>query len=131
MSKFIIEAGGEVVTCEFTEDISPETCKAVKNLFPYKQYLSCAKMAGDEVFLAVPFTFGLEDGGSDVMKLKAGSIVYWPNRPLLCLFHSSPQDEAANIAIVGRVIKNLEGLGRIIESVQRQQGLEVTLREAE
>ncbi len=131
MSKFVVEAGGEVVTCEFTEDISPETCQALKDLLPYKQYLACAKMAGDEVFLAVPFKFGLEKGGSDVMKLKAGSIVYWPNRPLLCLFHNAPQDETANISMVGRVIKNLDGLGRIIEKVQNHQGLEVTLLIAE
>lgn len=125
MSSIQIKAGEEVITCELLYERSPQTCRAIEELLPLEGELHCAKIAGDEVFFAIPLKLPLEKEGTDVHELTPGSIVYWPDRPLLCLFHDRPQEEQAHVTVVARVTENLEGLGRVAKQVRIRQGQRV------
>lgn len=130
MTSIRLIVGEEVVTCELLTATAPETCAAIHKLLPFETELHCAKMAGDEIFFAIPLMMDIEQGGTHSHNLSPGLLSYWPNRPLFCVFHQEAQEEDATVTVFGRVIDNLAGLGRIAAQTRLHQGSRIRVEMA-
>jgi len=114
----------EVIVCELLTEVAPVTCEAIQALLPYEADLHYAKIAGEEILFGVPLMLPLEHR-QEVHGLPAGSVVYWPNRQVFCLYYGAPQEEAATVTVFAHVVGNLEGLRRVGEGVRLRQGASV------
>jgi hypothetical protein len=112
---------GEVVVCRFLHETAPQTCSAISNILPYESELHYAKIAGKEVFFGIPLILSLEHA-SEVRGLSAGSVAYWPDRRVFCIYYGPPQEEAARVTVFAKVTQNMEGLCRVGEAVRVRQG---------
>ena len=102
------------------------TCQAIVNMMPHENLLNYAKIAGEEVFFGIPLILSLERA-SEVSGLSAGSVAYWPNRRVFCVYYGPPQEEAATVTVFGKITQNMDGLRRMGEEVRIKQGKRVRL----
>ena len=121
MSNLQLKIDGEAITCELLNDRAPNTCRAIEELMPFRGELHYAKIAGEEIYFGIPLLLPLEQS-SAVHGLPAGSVAYWPDRQVFCVYYGAPQEEAATVTIFARVTQNLLGLRRLGEEVRLQQG---------
>ena len=113
--------GREVFQFDLSDCSSPNTLEALKKFLPLKFELHYAKIAGQEVMGIAPFCAPLEHA-VEVADARAGMLVYWPHRQLLCVYYGKLQDEAAHINILGFLDGDLEGFAACGEQIRTDQG---------
>ena len=123
MKKITIQIGDQIGVAELLESIAPKMCEEICKLLPFKADLHYAKIAGEEVFSILPVFLPYEPNAIvKVNDIKTGSIVYFPDRQMICIFYGKIQEEDAKTTIFARIIENLEGIKKEGEKVRIYQG---------
>lgn len=120
-----LQCHGETVLIQLDRPAAPRTVDALLTHLPARVDLHCAKIAGDQMLFPLPFVVDLEQG-ADVAGVDPGSLIYWPERQLFGLFYGPVQKERASVAVVGRVVANMEGLRALGERLQQEHGRGIT-----
>lgn len=76
--------------------------KAISCLLPLKIDLHYAKIAGQEVYGMIPLILPLENK-KKVGDLDAGTVAYFPDRQMFCIYHGEVQPEDAMVSVLGRL----------------------------
>lgn len=116
---------GETVLIQLDRQAAPRTVAALLARLPADVDLHCAKIAGDQILFPLPFVVDLEQD-ADVAGVDPGSLIYWPERQLFGLFYGPVQKERASVAVVGRVVNNMEGLRAVGQRLQQEHGRGIT-----
>lgn len=103
---------------EIFEKEAPRTVAAIKRFLPLKIGLRYAKIAGQEVFGIVPFILPLENTAR-VSDLEPGTVAYYPDRQVICIYHGKVQPEEALVSVIGRLVPS-EELFECFESVKNR-----------
>lgn len=127
MRKLEFEINGVTATCELFENDVPKTCNAIIDLLPCETELHYAKFAGQEVFGIIPLLMPLEKY-SLVSELETGSVAYYPDRQLLCIYYGEVQEEEAGVTVIGHLISDEKFINEM-ENVRDNQGLKMIIRE--
>ena len=106
---------------ELLSEFCPKTLKKLKVHLPFRTDLHYAKIAGEEVMGVMPFNAPLENALA-VSQARAGMLVFWPERHLLCLYYGQMQEEAADISLLGYLKGDTEHFARVGEQIRREQG---------
>jgi hypothetical protein len=118
--RLCLRVGDDSVEVDVAPGGAPRTWAALKALLPLRADLHYARIAGQEIMFIVPFLLPLEHA-ADVQSLGPGSVAYWPERQLICLYYGPLQEEAASVTVLGRV-RDLTPLEAIGERVRARQG---------
>lgn len=129
MKQIEFEVNGVTAACELYENEVPDTCKAIMDLLPLEIGLHYAKFAGQEVFGIIPLLLPLEKY-TLVSSLKTGSVAYYPDRQLFCIYYGQVQEEEAGVTVIGQLIANEEFI-KELETVRDNQGTKIIIREPE
>jgi len=123
LKKITIQIGDQIGLAELLESRAPKVCKEICKLLPFEADLHYAKIAGEEVFSIVPIFLPYEPNAIvKVNDIKTGSIAYFPDRQMICIFYGKIQEEDAKITIFARITENLEGIKKEGEKVRIYQG---------
>ena len=105
---------------------APKTCAALGSELPFSATVHLAKIAGQEFYMHVPLFLEVEHR-KQVAELTEGTIAFWPERQLLCVYYGSIQQEDATVTALGTVTENLSGLAEAAESLRSQLGRVIAL----
>lgn len=115
MPEILIISGDEVVEAELFET---STAIQILNALPLSGTINTW---GEEVFFNIPISGKPEANATD--ELNIGDLAYWPLGPAFCIFYGkTPVSKNDNprayspVNIIGRVIKNMEGLRNFKEN---------------
>lgn len=112
------------------EENAPQTCNIIWDKLPLEGDLHYAKIAGKEVYTIVPILLRPPiEKGMSTTTLDLGSIIYYPNRQMLCIFYG-PTKETVEVLVIAKIIENLEGLIKEMDKVKVKQGMKVLFRKA-
>ena len=100
---------------------APMTCAALDSLLPVTTTAHYAKIAGHEFYLHLPLFLEVEHLRR-VSDLTPGTVAFWPERQLLCIYYGHIQDEDAAVTALGRVVENLSGLAKTAEAMRERLG---------
>ena len=126
MKRIIIQIGDQIGLAELLEVIAPKTCEEICKLLPFEADLHYAKIAGEEIMSLVPIVLLHESNAIvKVNDIKTGSIAYFPDRQMICIFYGKIQEEDAKVTIFARITENLEGIKKEGEKVRIYQGKKV------
>ena len=106
-------------------DPASPTLQRLESLLPWESEGHYAKVAGEEIVSLVPFVLPLENVGQ-VDDLETGSLCYWPDRAVLCLYYG-PSAEVETVTVIGKVIDDKTRLRRAGEAIRSQQGAMIRL----
>lgn len=90
--------------------------KAISSLLPMKIDLHYAKIAGQDVYGMIPLILSLENK-KKVGDLDAGTVAYFPDRQMFCIYHGEVQPEDALVTVLGKLRPDPE-LFEVLESVK-------------
>jgi hypothetical protein len=97
------------------------TCAALAGILPVSTTAHYAKVAGQEIYAHLPLIVEPE-GTRAVESLDRGTVAFWPERQLFCVYYGRIQEEDASVTLLGRVTENLRALQEAGESLRQSQG---------
>jgi hypothetical protein len=101
--------------------MAPKTCAALVSVLPFSATVHLAKIAGHEFYVHVPLFLEVEHR-QRVAELAEGTVAFWPERQLLCVYYGCIQQEDASVTALGMVIENRSGLAQAAESLRSKLG---------
>ena len=125
MKTLTIELNNNAFQIELLPELCPKTLKKLENHLPFRTELHYAKIAGEEIMSVMPFSSSLENA-LEVSQARAGMLVFWPDRHVLCLYYGQMQEEAAAISLLGYLKGGPEQFAQAGEHVRRGQGKKMT-----
>lgn len=105
------------------------TIGSISSLLPLKIDLHYAKIAGQEVFGMIPLILPLENL-KKVSDLDPGTVAYFPDRQMFCIYHGEVQPEDANVTVLGRLEPD-PTLFSVFESVKTRESVFLFLSESD
>lgn len=121
MDSLTIAFNDNAFQVELLPSLCPQTLGRLNAHMPFRTELHYAKIAGEEIMGVMPFNAPLENT-LEVSQVKAGMMVFWPERHLLCLYYGKMQEEAASISLLGYLKGDTERFTHAGEQVRREQG---------
>jgi len=111
------------------EDHAPITVGAISRLLPLKIDLHYAKIAGQEVYGMIPLILPLENK-KIVGNFESGTVAYYPDMQMFCLFHWKVQPEDAFASVIGKLRPD-PILFEILESVKFRSSVNLFLSDSD
>ena len=100
---------------------APKTCAALASMLPFTVTAHLAKIAGHEFYFHLPLFLEVEYR-QRVAELAEGTVAFWPERQLLCVYYGPIQEEDASVTRLGMIVENLSGLARAAETMRPHIG---------
>ena len=110
------------------EKEAPASLRAISTLLPLEIDLHYAKIAGQEVYGMVPLILPLENR-KKVGDLDAGTVAYFPDRQMFCIYHGEVQPEDAMVTVLGKLRPD-PGLFEVLESVKTNASVHLYLSDS-
>ncbi len=123
-----IQVDGHTSVIEVFEDKVPNTVKAISSILPLKIDLHYAKIAGQEVYGMIPLILPLENK-KIVGNFESGTVAYYPDMQMFCLFHGKVQPEEAFASVIGKLHPD-PALFEILESVKHRSSVDLFLSDS-
>lgn len=111
-----IKINGHCSVIDVFEKAAPNTVEAISKKLPMKIDLHYAKIAGQEVYGMIPLILPLENE-KQVGDFDTGTVAYFPDMQMFCLFHGKVQPEDAPASVIGKLRQD-PVLFEILESVK-------------
>lgn len=132
MSKVLVdfECEGAPHLLEVDDSLAPQTAGMFLSTLPQSVDLHCAKVAGNQFYWHAPFLAPYE-ATSDIMAMRAGSVLYWPDRQYIEVIFGDLNPEVGEINVIGRFLGDcawLEELGRKNRDAHGSAPIFATLR---
>ena len=124
-----IQVKGHTSSLEVFEERAPKTVAAISNRLPMKIDLHYAKIAGQEVYGMIPLILPLENKGT-VGDFETGTVAYYPDMQMFCIFHGKVQPENAPASVIGKIHPD-PALFQILESIKDNPGVELLLSDSD
>ncbi|MBO1326110.1 hypothetical protein K2X14_09895 [Acetobacter sp. TBRC 12305] len=106
---------------ELFTDRAPRTLGKLLATLPAKLDIHCAKIAGQHIFWHAPLVEDAEQD-ADILTLKPGSFLYWPERQFLELIYGELQAEDARVTLLGQLRGDIGWLRTYGQQVIAQHG---------
>jgi len=126
MDKIILSINNKKALVELFSEDAPNTISEIKSILPQKIDLHYAKFAGEEVFGILPIIIPLENS-KNVNNMEKGTVVYYPERQLFCIYYGDLQEEDANVTVIGKLIADEEFINEM-EKVRYNQGISMIIK---